>query len=189
MKLRLGTLILLAVAVPWMAAAAVSVRVPLPADVQIALLKNIFKLDRNFDCAKGVTIAIAYQESYDDSVSAKDEIVAAIERQKLKVKAVVPLEIGTQQLLSERLYETDADLVYVMPLRALDVTEIGRISRYRKFRTFTGVPEYVEEGIAVGIGIKRDRPLIIVNIVQARAEGAAFSSQLLALARIVGTSQ
>ena len=57
---------------------------------------------------------------------------------------------------------------------------------FRRFRTITGVPEYVDQGLAVGIGIRRDRPLIIVNLEQARAEGAAFSSQLLALARIVG---
>ena len=66
------------------------------------------------------------------------------------------------------------------------MSEIGRIGRFRRFRTITGVPEYVDQGLAVGIGIRRDRPLIIVNLEQARAEGAAFSSQLLALARIVG---
>ena len=51
------------------------------------------------------------------------------------------------------------------------------------------MPEYVEAGVSVGIGIRRDRPLIIVNLAQARAEGTAFSSQLLALARIVGPVQ
>ena len=53
----------------------------------------------------------------------------------------------------------------------------------------TGVPEYVDQGVAVGVGIRKDRPLIIVNLEQARAEGSVFSSQLLALARIVGPLQ
>ena len=48
------------------------------------------------------------------------------------------------------------------------------------------MPEYVEEGIAVGIGLRNMRPLILINLEAARAEGAAFSSQLLSLARIVG---
>lgn len=77
-------------------------------------------------------------------------------------------------------------VVYVTPLRSVDVAEIARISRSRGLRTVTGVPEYVEEGIAVGIGERKARPLIIINLRGARAEGSDFSSQLLNLARIVG---
>jgi hypothetical protein len=188
MSRRTVTLLVLAMAIASIAKAAVSVSIAVPADVQLALFRNIWKLDRNFDGTKQITLAIVYQESYSESVAAKDDLLAAIAQQKLPVVPIL-IDAKTQQLLSSRLHDVDAEFVYVAPLRALDVSEIGRIGRSRPFRTLTGVPEYVEQGIAVGIGLRRDRPLIIVNLEQSRAEGASFSSQLLALARIVGPVQ
>lgn len=185
MTIRIEALILVLLIVPWIADAAVSVSMPIPVDVQIALFVNVWKLDRNVDSAKPVTLAILYQKDYYESVSAKDDLLVAIERQRLRIVAV-PVEIGSQSLLESRLAEVVADVVYVAPVRAVAIDAIGKISRYRRLRTITGVPEYVEAGIAVGIGIRRDRPLIIVHLEHSRAEGSAYSSQLLALARIVG---
>jgi hypothetical protein len=188
MRLRVTIAMLAFVVTPRVTTAAVSVSMPVPADVQIALFQNIWKLDRNFDCRRGITLAIVYQESYFDSVTAKDDLLAAIARQQLHI-ATILIAAGTQEELVNRLREIVADVVYIAPLRAIDIAEIGRISRSHRFRTITGVPEYVEQGLAVGIGMRRDRPLIMVNLEQARAEGAALSSQLLALARIVGPLQ
>ena len=70
--------------------------------------------------------------------------------------------------------------------RERNVAEIATITRRRGIRSITGVPEYVEPGIAVGIGLRNNRPLIIINFLGAQAEGASFSSKLLSLARIVG---
>lgn len=185
MTLRIEALIVALLMVPWIADAAVSVSMPIPVDVQIALFVNVWKLDRNVDSAKPITLAILYQQDYYESVSAKDDLLGAIARQKLRIVAV-PVEAGNQSLLESRLAEVAAEMVYVTPLRAVDINVIGRISRYRKLHTITGTPEYVDAGLAVGIGIRRNRPLIIVNLEQSRAEGSDFSSQLLALARIVG---
>jgi hypothetical protein len=188
MNLRLHVLMLVVLVIPAMTAAAVSVSMPVPADVQADLFKNIWKLDRNFDCTKGVRLAIVYQEKYSDSVAAKDEFLASVGRLGPHT-TVVLIEAGTQQMLGDALRGGALDMLYITPLRALDVSEIGRISRYYRIRTITGVPEYAEAGLAVAIGIRKDRPLIIINLEQARAEGASFSSQLLALARIVGPVQ
>jgi hypothetical protein len=181
-------LILVLLMVPWISSAAVSVSMPIPVDVQIALFVNVWKLDRTFDNSKPVTLVILYQQSYSESVSAKDDLLAAIVHQKLHIVAVA-VEVGNQNLLESRLAEAAADAVYVTPLRAVDIAAIGNISRFRRLPTITGVPEYVDAGLGVGIGIRRNRPLIIVNLKQSRAEGSDFSSQLLALARIVGPAQ
>jgi len=176
---------LIASAVALLLAAAASASMPVPVDVQTELFINIGKLDRTFDSNKGITIGIVYQQGYPESVSVKDDLIASVKRRNLPI-VCVPLEAGSAQLLRKRLSETDANIIYVAPLRSVDVTEIGQITRKRKIRTVTGVPEYVELGIAVGIGLRNKRPLIIINLGSARAEGANFSSQLLALARIVG---
>jgi hypothetical protein len=156
-----------------------------PADVQFAVFVNVLKLDRNFDPSRGTTIAIVFQQEYRASVLAKDDAVSAVERLKLGMHTVA-LEVGSQQLLEQRVAEAVADVVYVTPLRAVDVGTIAVIARRRGLRTFTGVPAYVDLGVAVSIGTRKNRPLIIINLAGARAEGAAFSPQLLSLARIVG---
>ena len=156
-----------------------------PVEVQLVLFTKIWRLDRNFDSAGVVTVVIVYQAGYRDSVLVKDDFVATVGRLKLPIRCI-PLEVGSGELLRKGLSEIRAAVVYVTPLRSVDVAEIARISRGRGLRTITGVPEYVEEGIAVGIGERKDRPLIIINLQGARAEGSDFSSQLLSLARIVG---
>jgi hypothetical protein len=156
-----------------------------PVDVQTDIFINIGKHDRNFDRSKPIILGIVYQEDLPESVAAKDATIAAVASRGLPITCL-PIEAGRPQLLRKRLTETDANIVYVAPLRAIDIGEIARITQQRNIRTVTGVPEYVEQGIAVGVGLRNKRPLIIINLGAARAEGAAFTSQLLALARIVG---
>jgi hypothetical protein len=188
MRFRLPALLLAAIVIPLRIRAAVSMAMPVPADVQASLFHNIWKLDRNFDCTKGVRLAIVYERSDFDSIAAKDDFVASIGHLGPHTHLVL-IEVEDQQSLIDTLTNADLDMIYVAPLRSIDIAAIGRISRARHIRTITGVPEYVEQGISVGLGLRRDRPLIIVNLEQARAEGAAFSSQLLSLARIVGPVQ
>jgi hypothetical protein len=166
-------------------AATGSVSAAVPVEMQLALFSKIWKLDRNFDSTGVVTLVIVYQAGFRDSLLVKDDLVATVQRLKLPIRCI-PLEVGSEELLRKRLSEIQATVVYVTPLRSVSVAEIARISRTRGLRTITGVPDYVEEGIAVGIGERKDRPLIIINLQGSRAEGSDFSSQLLQLARIVG---
>lgn len=70
-------------------------------------------------------------------------------------------------------------------LRAVDLKTITRVSRARQLTTWTGVPEYVEEGISIGIGLSGERPLILINRSASRLEGVDFSSQLLKQAQVI----
>ncbi|HEV7763755.1 MAG TPA: YfiR family protein [Thermoanaerobaculia bacterium] len=157
-----------------------------PAGVQLAVFQNVWRLDRNFH--PPVKMAILYQEHHHASVTAKNDVLAAIASAKLPIQCVV-LEAGTPDLLTKVMTETDANVIYVTPLRAVDIGSIAAISRRRDIRTITGIPEYVDAGISVGIGMRKNRPLIIVNLAAARAEGADYTAQLLGLARIVGPIQ
>ncbi len=156
-----------------------------PVDVQLVLFTNIWKYDRNFDSNGVVTLVIIYQAGYRDSLLVKDDVVATVARLKLRIHCV-PVEAGSPELLRIGLTQARGVVVYVTPLRAADLEVIVQISRERGLHTITGVPEYVEKGIAVGIGERKDHPLIIINLRAARAEGSAFNAYLLNLARIVG---
>ena len=78
------------------------------------------------------------------------------------------------------------NILYIAPLRTLELNRITRLSRARKLMTLTGVPHYVKSGLAVGIGVRGKNPRIIINLPAARAEGSNFSSQLLRLAKVIG---
>ena len=165
-------------------AAPTAAAVPVPVDIELALFVNIWKLDRTFDAAH-ITLAIVYQENYPDSVNVKDDLIEAVAKLKLPI-ICIPINAPTALDLHDRLSVTPANVVYIAPLRAVDVGTVAEVTRRRGLRSITGMPEYVDAGVAVGIGVRKNRPLIIVNLGGARAEGSSFSSQLLELARIVG---
>ncbi len=79
----------------------------------------------------------------------------------------------------------DIDILYITPLRATGIKEIIRACGAGKILTLTGVPEYVTDGVAIGIGIKGEKPRILINITSAKNEGSDFSSQLLKLAMVI----
>ena len=70
-------------------------------------------------------------------------------------------------------------------LRAVAVDDIVTLTRELQVLTFTGVPAYVNDGMAVGIDLLEKKPKIVINLPAARAEGAAFNAHLLKLANVI----
>ncbi len=54
-----------------------------------------------------------------------------------------------------------------------------------KILTLTGVPEYVEKGLSIGVWIKGERPALLINLAASKAEGADLDSQFFNLVTIV----
>jgi hypothetical protein len=67
----------------------------------------------------------------------------------------------------------------------VDIGELAAATRKSKVTTFTGTGEYVSLGIAVGVRLEGDRPRLLINVQQAKLEGADFSAELLKLAKVV----
>ena len=68
------------------------------------------------------------------------------------------------------------------PLRTIDIGELASIARKRHVSTVitaSRIPGYVENGLAVGVGLKGRKPEILINLEAARAEGANFNAQRL----------
>ena len=60
------------------------------------------------------------------------------------------------------------------------------ISWAQQILTVTGVPAYVDKGVAVGISLNREnKPLILINLASSKSAGSAFDANLLKLATIV----
>jgi len=155
-----------------------------PMDVQVVLFSKIWKLDRNFKPETPVRVAVIYQEGYRPSVNVVHELLAAIQAAQLPIHCTL-IDVDQQATLQERIPTKGFDVFYVAPLRGIDVRKISEISRLNGIKTITGVPEYVSDGLGVGIGLLKQRPLIIINLKAARAEGSEFRTQLLKLSRVI----
>ncbi|MDP6775356.1 MAG: YfiR/HmsC family protein [Candidatus Latescibacteria bacterium] len=163
---------------------------PVPVPIQAALFTKILAFDRSLPPTdpEGLVVAVLYQEKVRSSVNAKDEWIEAIESigsdGRLEASCL-PIDITDPNVLRASLTNRGIHAIYVTPLRAVEIREITAASRSLKIRTFTGVPEYVGAGIGVGIGMKGERPEILINLDASKAEGTDFRARLLKLARIV----
>ncbi len=163
---------------------------PVPVDAQWALLSKILTFDRSLAARAGeeLVVGLLYQGRYRPSLVARkesEEALSSIGRLADIRTGCVPIEMRDQADLEAALLKNKVDVLYVTPMRRLEIEPIAALSRARKIVTLTGVPRFVESGLAVGIGAKGGKPRIIINLPAARAEGIDFGSGLLKLAKIV----
>lgn len=156
-----------------------------PAADQAAILKKIWTLDRTFPTTRTVTVAVLYQKKYRRSQLVADGLAQALRIGTPLVRVVM---VDLELVPAAEFLPKDTDVAFIVPLRAVDVNSIAREARSRRVRTVTCVAEYVNDGVSVGIAVEKERPRILINLEAARAEGSEYSSQLLALARIVRTT-
>jgi hypothetical protein len=163
-----------------------------PVSVQLPLFLKILSFDRNLKARVGdeIVMAVIYQEKFKTSLNAKEELSNLIKESSIKTIEDIPIrylsiDMSDNNDLAGVLSKNKVDILYIAPLRAMRIETITSLSRAKKMMTLTGVPEYVGSGVAVGIGIKGEKPQIIINLPAAKAEGADFSSQLLKLAKVI----
>jgi hypothetical protein len=138
----------------------------------------------------GLTIAVLYQDSFRPSLETRTEFAHACKDYNNLEVSGMPVRvifIPWQGLadLDARLEQDEITALYVTPLRGVPIDKLRRLARIHQVTTLTGVPEYVQAGLSVGIGMAFERPKVLINLATARAEGADFSSQLLRLSAVV----
>jgi len=159
-----------------------------PVEVQFSLFYRIIAYDRalaqrNPDT---VVVGVLYQPEVRASVLARDEALRqAAPSSAGFVSRLVPIALSDSTDVGEVARRAGCDLLYVTPLRAVNIRRIGDAAAEQGILTLTGVPDYVERGIAVGVGLRGERPEILVNLAAARRQGADFSAQLLRLAKVL----
>ena len=165
---------------------------PFPADVQITLLLKILTYDRSFTAKakSGVTIGVVYVPSDPQSVKAKDEIIKTLQMVADRTIKNVPIKFQPVEYRNPASLEAAArsgvNVFYIAPGNAEGLAQLIKVSHTRGITTATGVPEYVQRGVAVGIGIKADKkPDILINLSSSRSEGSDFDASLLRIATVV----
>jgi len=161
----------------------------IPVAVQVPLFLKVISFDRQLR-ARGQTeyvVAVAYQSGNRASVDARDEVLRSLKADRPTVLGL-PVRIVAVDLDHESLAEClrmhGASLLYITPLRAVDVGALTATAGTAGVTTVTGVPQYVAQGVAVGVRLQRDRPRILINLQGARLQGADFAAELLKLADV-----
>jgi hypothetical protein len=164
---------------------------PAPVSVQWAMLSRVLSFERSLvKMEREIVIGVMYQSKVRESRLAMAEMMKAIQqfpKVEGNVYRCVALEYETSSPThtGNAVWHETVDALYVTPLRAIDVATIAAQSRKRGTITLTGLPAFVDDGLAVGIDLQGEKPRLLVNLAAATAEGAEFESRLLKLARIV----
>lgn len=163
-----------------------------PMETQVPILLKVLGFDRKVTDRPGepLRIGVLYQPRVRSSRAVADAFRDAASRSGIRAVAdralqFVAIEFEGEGDLARTLGSAQVDAVYVAPLRAVRIAAVTDITRRRHITTLTGVPGYVVDGLAVGLGVRGQKPEILVNLASHKAEGAQFSAQLLKMARIV----
>jgi hypothetical protein len=161
-----------------------------PPALQASLMLKVITFDRLLAARaeNEVAVGIAYQSGNRASLLVKDQVAAALKNARVAAPdrpvRVVLIDLDKESIATA-LGREDLYLLYVAPLRAVDIGELAAATRKAQVTTFTGNGEYVSQGLAVGVRLEGDRPRLLVNVQQAKLEGADFSAELLKLAKVV----
>ena len=172
--------------------ASYSEEMDLPVSQQFGLFMKILTYDKHLKEFPGneVVFAIVYQSGYKTSQNTQSELFNIISESKIdklgnKNLKFITIDLSRYSDFSLAVNDNNIGIIYVAPLRAYSIDNITSISRSRSIISMTGVPNYVEAGLAVGVSNRGGKPQILINLKAARAEGANFGSQLLKLARVI----
>ena len=134
-------------------------------------------------------VAVLFSSADPDSVRAKDESLLILETLSSKTVKTIPIrftsvDFTSPEALSQTVERDGIDVLYVAPGLSARIAEIVRVSQQRQIVTAAGVPGYVDQGLAVGIGLRQDKPQILINLDASKQQGSVFDASLLRIATV-----
>jgi hypothetical protein len=156
---------------------------------QVTILARALAYDRDIktDAGERIDIVVVHRLGHATAQPA-EKIATAFKTLERNTIAGLPIRVttigyGTVSELDAQLKAAGADVLYIPPGLDEDVDSIVNVARTRKVTTLAGKRGYLDRGAALGVFVVGDRPSIFVNVEAAKAEGAAFSSELLKIAQ------
>ncbi len=146
-----------------------SQNMPVPENIQAALLPKVLKFSPNISPNPKFRILIVYDNN---SVISKDELFNELTG-SMDVKAILP------DALEKNI--SNCDLVYFMP----GIQMKSALCKTYKVLSVTGISQYVEQGqISLAFGLLNNKPKIFVNLSSLENEGQSLSSEILRIAKV-----
>ena len=166
-------------------------QIVVPVQIQIPLLLKVISLEKNISShSDKYSIGIIFQQSSQVSRELKDQLLAMNGKKEsflLNGTRVnfIPFEINSERDITRLLDNQRVDAVYIPPLQSMNITMLTDATKSNRVLSLTGVPEYVDLGVSVGIGIEGEKPEVVINVTASKEEGVKFSSKVLKMVRII----
>ena len=167
-------------------------RIKVPIDVQLKVIPKIISLNKSFSFESNenaLNIAVLYSSQQRNSKQVYQDIEKNLNSGGLVVKGnltnVLFLDISSNNNLENFLRENKINVLYITPLRGLDVSKITSICKTASVLSISGVVEYIESDVSVILDIDDNKLKILINQKSAKSEGVDFSSRLLRIAKII----
>ena len=162
-----------------------------PLELQVPLILKVLTYDHHFEekASAELVIGIVFDPTQPASVAAQREMADILARAADKTIKKVPirhlaLEYGAMADFEAAVRSKGVNVLYLTPdLR--NVEELIRFSQANRLTTTTGVRSYVEKGVAVGVGVRQDKPEILINLPGSRSGGSDFDASLLRIATVL----
>ena len=160
------------------------------ADRQVPLLLKILTYDRHLErVGQHLMIGIVRSPTSAASAKACGEVQAILQSYLGKTVKQIPIDYqwadyaGPEKLLTWAKTKK-INVFYVSPGNEKNLAAILKVGQENGISSMTGVPAYVERGVAVGIGERQAKPQILINLESSRREGSEFDASLLRAATI-----
>ena len=167
-------------------------RIKVPVDVQLKVIPKIISLNKSFSFESNenaLNIAVLYSSQQRNSKQVHEDINNNLNSGGIVVKGkltkFLSLDISAKNNIEDYLRENKNNVLYITPLRGLDVSKITSICKTASVLSISGVVEYVENDVSVILDIDDNKLKILINQKSAKSEGVDFSSRLLRIAKII----
>lgn len=162
-----------------------------PVDVQIKVIPKILSLNKTFlnNKVDNLNSMIIYSNEQRNSKQVFDDFNNSLKEKKIIVNSrilkILSFDIKKLKGLRKYIKDNHIKVLYITPIRGVDISSITKICREEDVLTITGVDEYKENMVSVILGLNKSKLQIMINQKSAKSEGANFSSRLLKIATLI----
>jgi hypothetical protein len=162
-----------------------------PPDLQAAIFSRVLSFDRALKprVGKTVTIGILFQPSNEDSKQDRHRMITAFDALEKTIQEL-PSRLVSHGYRDARhlgawIDEHEVDVLYVTTGFEAELAEVRSVVADKKVVTLTPVREYVEQGLAIAVVARKNRPQVVVNLPATRAVGMDLDPKVLQLSDVI----
>lgn len=165
-----------------------------PMDTQTDMLLKALGYDRATLSKDGdiVRIGIVYNENNAESASAFEKAgdclfdqISAGRRVGNKKLTFSGLGFTGEDNLKSMATSLGVSVLYVTPGNETNLASISNVAKSESILTFGSKGEYVSHGLATGVEMDAGKARMVINLANAKAQGANFKAEFLKIARLV----
>ena len=164
-----------------------------PVSVHLPIMMKSLDYDRNLKNKNIIRIGIIYQENFRSSFNTKNQVINIAKELESKVGSNYQFEfeginINKSDDIRDFIKTGNYDVVYIAPLRSVNVENLANILRQNKILALTGIAEYIIYAIPFIVDLDDNKPRLIIDLNNSKLSGADFNVSLLKLAKVINTN-